>query len=249
MIRTTLAAAALCALTVAGQANAALLVDRGLPVDNLNNAAGANRSNVAWAFANYTSDDYWMVGDTFTNNTTGNWKINTVRLWTVGTTDSAVLRGGLAGDAVGVISGTTYGDGITSTYQGSGGGMSDMFQVDFVLNILLGAGQTFNFFLDGAGSATAGQGTSIPFVHASNAALSGSPQDGADNQMLYAQVVGGIADYGTVGTWTSLGNSWDKASDVNVQVFGNAVPEPGSLALVGLALGGLAFARKRKTAK
>ena len=45
-------------------ANAALLVDRGLPTTNLNNAAGANRSNVSWVFSGYTSADYWLVGDT-----------------------------------------------------------------------------------------------------------------------------------------------------------------------------------------
>ncbi|HEY5082878.1 MAG TPA: hypothetical protein VII48_00025, partial [Rhizomicrobium sp.] len=39
-----------------------LVVDRGLPTDNLNDAAGANRSNVAWA------DDPvpYFYGDTFT---------------------------------------------------------------------------------------------------------------------------------------------------------------------------------------
>jgi len=38
-------------------------------------------------------------------------------------------------------------------------------------------------------------------------------------------------------------------SQIEVIVGGGTVPEPGSLALVGLALGGLAIARKRKTAK
>ena len=179
-MKRVVATLAICAMVIALAAAVSahaspILVDRGLPTTNRNNAAGANRSNVAWGFSNDISNVYWMVGDTFTNTSSQEWAIDTIRLWTVGNTDSAVLRGGV-GDTVGVVSAITYGDMYTSTYQGSGSSMINMFQVDFAVNILLGAGQTFSFFLDGAGSASAGQGTSIPFVHASNAALSGSPQ-------------------------------------------------------------------------
>lgn len=234
------------ALLLAGQAIASpLLLDRGLPTTNLNNTAGASRSNVAWAFGSYTSSDYYMVGDSFTNTGTQAWHIDTIRLWTVGKTDAAVLRGGVAGSTVGVISPTTYGDAFASIYQGYSGSMITMFQVDFDVDLWLAAGETFQFFLDGAGSADAGQGTSIPFVHASNADLSGSPQEGADNLMLFANVVNGVVDTASIGTWTSLGDGWDKASDVNVQVFGD-VPEPASLALAGLALFGAAAARRRR---
>jgi hypothetical protein len=219
-----------------------ILLDRGLPTDNLNNAAGANRSNVAWAFTQYTSPDYWLVGDTFTNTSSQTWTINSIRLWTVGQTDTAILRGGFAGSTIGVISDATYADPSSSLYQGSSGSFIPMHQIDFTVNITLGAGQTYDFFLDGSGSEA---GIVVPFVHASNAALSGSPQDGADNLMLYANVLNGSVDAGSVGAWTSLGDGWDKPSDVNVQVFGS-VPEGGStVAMLGSVLVVLALLRRR----
>jgi hypothetical protein len=237
-------------LAAALPAGASLLVDRGLPTANLNNAAGADRANVSWAFTEYTSSDYWLVGDTFQNTSSETWSINSIRLWTVGRTDTAILRGGVVGSTIGIISDATYADPSSSLYQGSSGSYITMHQVDFAVSILLAPGQTYNFFLDGSGAQT---GIVVPFVHASNAALSGSPQDGADDTMLYAEVLNGIVDPLSVGTWTSLGYGWDKASDVNVQVFGTVVPEPttmiaGVLLLLPFGASTLRILRKRRTA-
>lgn len=218
-----------------------LLVDRGLPTNNLNNAAGDDRSNVAWAFADYISNDYWIVGDTFTNTSSSNWFINTITLWTVGRTDLAILRGGIAGSTVGIITDATYGDLSASTYQVPSGSMITMHQVDFAVDITLGPGLTYCFFLDGTGSAQ----TVVPFAHASNAGLSGSPQQGSDDLMLYAQVINGSVKSDSIGTWTSKGYGWDKASDVNVQVYGR-VPEPGSILLLSMGIGMLGLAGWRK---
>lgn len=240
-------ALALAGLTGVTSASAATLVDRGLPTANLNNAAGPNRSNVAWLFTGYTPADYWLVGDTFTNTSSDAWSINTIRLWSMKATESASLWGGIDGSPTigvvsssGAISDATYAD--STNYQGSSGAFRDMHQIDFAVDITLAAGQKYDFFFDGRSSDS---GYTLAYAHASNAALSGSPQDGADDSMLYAQVLSGILDPSSVGTWTSLGNGWDKASDVNVQVFGN-VPEPGTLTLLGLGLAGLGFARRKK---
>jgi hypothetical protein len=241
-------------LATSMSASADLLVNRGLPTANLNNTAGADRSNVAWAFTDYTSSDYFIVGDTFQNTSSQTWDINTIRLWTVGETDTAILRGGLAGSSIGIvspaasISSATYASG--ATYQGTSGGYIPMYQLDFAVNIILLPGQTYDFFLDGSGS---GDGTVVPFVHASNAGLSGSPQDQADNSMLYAEVVNGTVDSASVGAWTSLGDGWDKASDVNVQVFGTPVPEAstmiaGALLLLPFGASTLRILRKTRTA-
>ncbi len=238
-----LAAAALFA--TAAQAST-VLVDRGLPDANLNNVAGANRSNVAWTDGGYVSvNDYWLIGDTFTNTSGATWQIDSIRMWTVGNTATASLWGGKAGGSVSVVSASGVVSGPVlytggATYQGSGGGLVDMFQVDFAVNITLGAGETFEFYLDGTGGRYV-----VPFGHASNAALSGTPQDGSDGQMLGGRVVNGAFDTSTRYGWTSLGNGWDKGSDFNVQVSGNVIPEPASMALVGVALLGLAAARRR----
>ena len=220
-----------------------LLVDRGLPTDNLNNAAGANRSNVAWAYG-VDSAGSWLVGDTFTNTSAASYTIDTIRLWTVGATTSATLWGGLSNAAAFAAISSTY----TATtvqytggvdYQGSLGSSIAMTQLDFAVGITLGAGETYAFFLDGSRPSD----PFIPFLHASNAALSGSPQDGSDGSMLVGLLSAGSIAAADVAPWTSLGHGWDKASDVNVQVFGT-VPEAGSsLILLGLALAGLGSLR------
>jgi hypothetical protein len=238
-------------LAAAMTANAAMLVDRGLPTANLNNAAGSDRSNVAWLFTGYTAADYWLVGDTFKNTSAQTWAIDTIRLWTMKTTDTAILWGGFDGSSIGVVSGAgtisaaTYAD--SSTYQVPSGAFRSLHQVDFAVNITLAPGQIFNFFLDGTSSDS---GYTLPFVHASNAALSGSTQDGSDGSMLYANVLGGTIALADIGTWDSNGDGWDKSSDVNLQVLGTAVPEPSTYiaaALLLLPFGASMFRKLRKT--
>ncbi len=247
----------LCAVLVAttsltGLAVASpLLVDRGLPTANLNNAAGANRSNVSWADVPYTSaTDYWLVGDTFTNTSSQAWVIDSIRMWVVGSVTTTSLLGGTTGQAIGVVAASgaisgpvTYAD--SSTYQGSSGAFSNIFQVDFAVNLTLAAGESYDFYLDGTGNTALYQGAPlvVPFVHASNAALSGSPQDGSDGFLLDTHFVNGAVVQRD--PFSTQGYGWDKASDLNIQVFGNAVPEPATFALAGLALLAMAATRRR----
>src|SRR5260370_32489621 len=59
-------------------ADPALLVDRGLPQQNLNNVSGTARSNVRWGWL-----DHGFLGDDFTIRAPGErWVIDSVRTWT-----------------------------------------------------------------------------------------------------------------------------------------------------------------------
>jgi hypothetical protein len=247
------ASALAVAFMFSSSANAVLLVDRGLPTINLNNAAGANRANVAWAVAGNTPRNYWLVGDTFQNTSSETWLVDTIRLWTVGQTDTAILRGADGESAVGVVSETTYANpGPNNRYQEPGPGsrpFMNLNQIDFAVSITLLPGQTYSFFLDGSGNVP---GIRIPSVHASNAALSGSRQDGADELMLFANVVDGTLDPESVVTWSGLG-PWDNTADLNVQVFGSAVsasvPDSGSsMALLVWAIGTMGILRRKLVA-
>ena len=184
----------LALVTAALPARAVLLVDRGLPIGNLNDTvanftAGSSRANVAWTDGGFTPSLYVLEGDTFKNTSSQTWSINQITLWTVGSTTTAALWGGIDGSTIGVVSSTySMKDAFYASpppddlYLGNSGAYISMHQIDFAVNILLAPGQTYDFFLDGTGGAY-----TVPFVHASNAALSGSPQDGADNWMLRSE--------------------------------------------------------------
>ena len=114
-------------------------------------------------------------------------------------------------------------------------------QLDFSVSIILKAGQTYDFFLDGSRPTW----PFTPFVHASNAALSGSPQQGADNLMLLADFKRG--EVKKVIFWDAIKQSWNKSTDVNVQVFGEVL-EAGSTVAALASAGGFLPAPTPNTA-
>lgn len=237
-------------------ANAALLFDRGLPEDNLNNAAGANRSNVAWAEVwNVGDTETYMDGDTYTLAGTGLYNVTKIRVWIVN--DDTVPFGGypmtlwgtpaaqgLAGltqiSSTYTATAVTYVNG--QTYQGYSGAYRTLWQLDFTTNLIVQGGQTQLFFLQGVRPYTNGKEIT-PFLHASNKDLSGRPMPGADDKLYYVTFTNGVAT--GLDTWDSNGYGWDKSSDYNVQVFGEAVV-PGPAAALPFLLGLAAAARRRR---
>lgn len=261
-------AKAACALglVLAASAQADLVVDRGLPDLNLNNDAGSDRSNVAWGFfAPYLS------GDDFTlTSASNNFVIDRVRVWAVtgsasddqfvledrfdrlslflgkeddGEVDrvaTTTLTGNTPGNSNVTVSNVTYAT-SGADYQGSGGGFLNIWQIDFE-NLGFYTGGQFLFSLGGV---PVGEDDAV-FSHASNAALSGTPQQGSDNQYRW---FAGTADDTSItagGFIDSQGNGWDKSSDINIQVFATDVPAPATLGLLAAGLLGFAGAARRR---
>jgi hypothetical protein len=234
--------AAASVVGVAASSPSTPTLDRGLPTSNLNNAAGSSRSNVAWSNGN----DY-VSGDDFTLGTSGQkWIVSQIRTWNVGSTTLGAPFGNtfsndtlyfgtgtIAPIATGTVapgssvdsnanithSPVTYAD--ASNYQGTSGSFLQIWQNDFKnLGLVINGGQKYYFAADGTTA------SSFWFNRASNAALSGSPQQGADNKWIAwaksdlttpdqcdsGAPSGGVCDGG-----------WDKSSDINVQIFASQV--------------------------
>lgn len=240
-----------------------MVVDRGLPDSNLNNAAGGDRSNVAWGFAgDYTSGDSFNLPELDAGNSA--WRIDRISIWSIAgepgsqfgdSFDSVslylgpdeadaelpeVASGNVSGNSTDnpdiAITPTSYADG--SSYQGSGGGFTQIWQLDFS-NLGFFAPGDYLFGADGSGA-----NDPIWFNHASDAGLSGTPQQGSDDLYNWFAVNGSGESITLGGAYDSDGNGWDKSSDINIQVHASQVPEPGMLGMLGLGLLGMAGMRR-----
>ncbi|HET6599457.1 MAG TPA: PEP-CTERM sorting domain-containing protein [Burkholderiaceae bacterium] len=242
-------------LMLASTATAAPIVfDRGLPDVNINNAAGASRSNVSW---NHGSN---VIGDNFSVGVAGQqYRIDTLTVWgaqydplSLDVSNISLYLGkeggALSQASTGAVTGNSnsnpnithtvvsYPDG-TAFYEGNGGFHYSVIETTFSgLDWLIDGGVLYDFGVFGDDFGW--------FSHASNAALSGTRQDGADDRYLSFDPT----------DWTmtvlnsdrnSGGSGWDKSSDINVRITAAQVPEPTTLALVGLALAGLGFVRRK----
>ena len=234
--------------TASHEASAGLIFDRGLPTTNLNKAAGANRSNVAWADNESTSSptDYWLPGDDFKITGSGLYHVDTIRVWSTDSTGLSLWLGSVGGTISNIgapssVTPVTYTNG--EGYQGNSGAFRPIYQVDFTLNQNVTAGTTYQVFLDGPWKLYNPDNSSLgyvnAFLHASNTAFSGSPQEGADDTFLWLRRNGA----GNVGveTWFSGPGGGTSGfpsggfpnSDGNVQVYGAPVPIPGAIWLLG----------------
>ncbi len=226
-------------------ADSILAVDRGLPQNNLNDSSGSARSNVRWGWNDhgFLGDDFtvgargehWVIDAIRTWTVPGHPELTASRLGDfyqdvrlyVGTgsadlTPVATAPLSAGSDETGspnvVISEATANGALL--YDDFGTGLR-IWQIDFKnLSIPVQGGSKTRFGVWGMGRAMPGTDgkTYTWFNHASNAALSGSRQDGADGVMLKFDAAGR-----SEGTLNAEGNAWDKPADINVQVFAHRV--------------------------
>lgn len=241
-------------------ASAATIFSRPLPVSNLNNAAGANRSNIAWVSGQSAPPDYYILGDNFSlpSNTT----VQTLTVWTVANNDFVSgmsspsleyvqirLYGGLASGPLSLLS-TTYSSQLVTyvggqDYQGSSGTFYPIYALTFdALNWNVTGNTLYNFAVD----AIVTNSNYTFTLHASNSFYSGNVQEGADAYIMYFRQNG--ADF-VFDSFCDTGNQIDCGghtlpTDINVLLGDStAIPEPSTIVLTGLgALALLGFRRR-----
>ena len=213
-----------------------LLFDRGLPDKNLNLEADEKRSNVVWGA---DDEDYfhlvgdYLVGDDFRLPGKHSYKVTTIRVWTVlpfdpdGTPPADLELWGGPDDDPTLIKKIDIDFQATPAaypnaepvYEGYEGGLYNLFQVDFTVDLSIEGGELYDFFLASKPKTS----DPSPYLHASNKKRSGTKQERADDLILFFDTdADKIFAYATSEPLGSSDPAWDKDSDVNVQVFGTS---------------------------
>src|SRR5437588_11245744 len=213
-------------------ADSILAVDRGLPQNNLNNASGTARSNVRWGWHDhgFLGDDFTIgtPGERWVIDSIRVWTVPgtaTAKAAHLGEfyQDVRLYLGSLSKDLTPVATAQLSAESddvsnpdvrITEATQ-AGALMYDDFgtplriwQVEFTnLNLSVQGGTKQRFGVWGNGRAMPGSDgkTYMWYNHASNAALSGVRQDGADGEMLLFDAAGRSED-----GFKAEGHGWDK---------------------------------------
>jgi hypothetical protein len=217
-----------------------IVVDRGLPQANLNNVSGPQRSNVRWGWQEegFLGDSF-RIGAPGEH-----WVIDSIRTWVVPGNSEHTQRflgdffkdvrlylGAESDDLTPVAAGqlTPGSDEASNSsirvseasregnlpYDDFGARLR-IWQVEFTgLNWTVQGGRDQRFGVWGLGRSVPGTGKTFTWYnHASNARLSVSQQDGADNRMILFTGAGRAQ-----GDFNAEGNGWDKPADINIQVF------------------------------
>lgn len=227
-------------------AQSIMVCNRGLPTINLNNISGANRSNVAWSFGND-----WITGDDCTFGSSGEvWVVTKVVGWNTQGIPNVTEMGdrfksiglflGQPGETLTQVSNGTLALGsstnsnpnITHTrvqyangadYQGSSTAFIQIWENAFN-NLVFVANGGSKLYFSGDGILQDG----LPynwFNHASNAALSGSVQEDADNFFLGWDRNDLTSPFECDTANKVDCGGWDKSSDINVQVWAELLGE------------------------
>jgi hypothetical protein len=224
-----------------------LLVNDGLPTVN-ENSGTADQSNVAWADTETGPNPatYDVPGGSFAIGGTGNYNVTDIRVWDVNGPTTGLSLLGATGNVLSssyTVTPTTYANG--QTYQSQSGASLPLYQLDFKVDIDLAAGQTLDFFLNGAYTAYDGDGYVGPFLAASSSPSSpflwldvGDPTY-SDNPTVLTWFSG------TGGGTTGFGPGWNQDSVADVQVFGSAPDGGSALMLLGSSFAGLAWLRRK----